>query len=62
MAVIDNGEWYECDEIGCESKIKNHYWGYVKSERWFFKKDGTGFCPLHTPSWVEEWRKNRSPR
>ena len=59
MAIIEGGEWFECDHEGCESKIKNHHWGYVKAERWFFQKDGRGFCPSHVPPWVTEWRAKR---
>lgn len=59
MAVLDSGEWFQCDHEDCESIIKNHYWGYVKSDRWFFGKDGKGYCPIHIPDWVAEWRKKK---
>lgn len=60
MAVSEDGEWFVCDHPGCEVKIKNHYWGRVKAEGWFFQKTGEGFCPEHVPPWVLDWRKTRN--
>lgn len=33
-------------------------WDIIKAGEagWFFQKDGTTWCPEHTPEWVEEWR------
>lgn len=45
-----------CSAHDCENKVKNHYWGKVKAEHWFFQKDGTAFCPDHVPAWVVVWR------
>lgn len=50
------GEWITCSEPGCEVKIKNHYWGRVKSNGWFHQKSGESWCPAHVPDWVEAWR------
>lgn len=27
-----------CSFPGCKNEIKNHYWGHVKAEDWFFQK------------------------
>jgi hypothetical protein len=47
--------------IDCERTIKDHYWARVNAqeEGWFFKKDGTAYCPDHAPAWVETWRQSK---
>lgn len=37
-------------------------WLVIKAqdEGWFFHRDGTAYCPDHTPHWVEEWRAKRA--
>lgn len=37
----DSGKW---------SRIRAHYLG------WYFGKDGTIRCPLHSPEWLLKWR------
>jgi len=50
-----------CDEDGCEEKIKNHAWGHIKAEGWFFGRDGeTAWCPNHIPDWVSAWRAKKA--
>lgn len=49
-----------CTQKGCARSVRlNHKWDHIKaqSEGWFFQKDGSSWCPEHTPDWVEEWRK-----
>lgn len=48
-----------CAHPGCAARIKNHYWGKVKSN-WFQQKDGKSFCPEHTPAWVAAWRAKKA--
>lgn len=63
MAKTKDGEWFECDQPECETKVKNHAWGYIKAEGWFFSRDGErGYCPEHVPAWVSEWRKKRKKK
>ena len=48
-----------CSAEGCENKFDDHKGGAMKAQRegWFMQKDGTAWCPDHTPDWVEGWRK-----
>lgn len=47
-----------CEESTCDAQLDLHKWGKIKSG-WFFTKDGKGYCPLHIPDWVDEWRRKR---
>lgn len=29
-------------------------------EGWFEQKDGTNWCPDHTPAWVQAWRARKA--
>lgn len=49
----------KCSEEGCDKTIKNHLWGHIKADGWFFSKDGSLFCPDHVPAWVADWRKRK---
>jgi hypothetical protein len=49
----------KCSEPTCDKTIKNHMWGKIKAEGWFFQKDDKQWCPDHIPDWVEEWRARR---
>lgn len=54
-----------CAHEGCPaSGHKNHYWGRVRAhdEGWFIQKDGTAWCPDHTPEWVAEWRAKKATK
>jgi hypothetical protein len=55
--ITPDGENLVCDAPNCEAKRKNHKWGRVKAEGWFFEKSGKVWCPDHHPDWVTEWRK-----
>ena len=48
----------------CEESYKGHHWGAVKAHDrgWFLQKDGTAWCPKHTPEWVEEWREREAAK
>ena len=46
-----------CSAVGCAKSIKDHYWGHVKAEGWFFSKAGEAYCPEHLPEWVPAWRE-----
>ncbi len=48
-----------CSHIGCPATVPNHAWGRIKSD-WFFQRNGTQYCPDHTPAWVAAWRADRS--
>lgn len=48
-----------CSIEGCDHSIKNHAWGKIKAEGWFFLRNGTAFCPDHIPDWVAGWRESR---
>lgn len=49
---------FKCDK--CEARIKNHYWGKVKAEGWFFSRDNKVIrCPEHVPSWYHKWTSRR---
>lgn len=50
-------------EDGCATKVKNHKWGKVKAEGWFFSKEipeDKGYCPEHVPEWVASWRAKKN--
>jgi hypothetical protein len=56
--------WRYCagpDDLGgCGEKIRDHAWGHIKAEGWFFSKEtGKAYCPEHNPPWVEEWRAKK---
>lgn len=58
--ITEDGEFIQCDEEGCEAKVKNHRWGKTKAEDWFFERqDDIAWCPDHVPDWVESWRAKR---
>lgn len=57
--MAEDGEFLVCDEPGCENKIKNHRWGKIKAEGWFFTKKGIAYCPEHEPAFVKDWRKKK---
>lgn len=50
-----------CSVKDCPATYKKHYWGGIDADRdgWFFRRDGTAYCPVHVPAWVEGWRKKR---
>ena len=60
----DEVKYGHCAVEECEAQFDDHYWGKVKAgdEGWFFQKDGTNWCPLHIPDWVEAWRRNKALR
>lgn len=47
-----------CRADGCSATIPNHKFGKIKSG-WFEQKDGTVWCPKHTPAWVAAWRAKK---
>jgi hypothetical protein len=49
----------KCSFEGCTNAIKDHLWGHIKAEGWFFKRNGDAWCPDHIPAWVAKWRKNK---
>ena len=63
--ISPDGEYILCEsQPDCDSKIKNHAWGQIKSEGWFFTKPKDGepskaYCPAHHPDWVKTWRSKR---
>lgn len=48
-----------CSHEVCAATIPGHAWGHIKSG-WFFQRDGTQYCPEHTPEWVAEWRARKN--
>lgn len=46
----------------CDRTLVAHYWGKIRahSEGWFTQKDGTIYCPDHTPKWAKRWRKQKA--
>lgn len=54
------GGYVCCDGEGCRNRIKDHRWGHIKADDWFFQKDGTAYCPDHIPDWVEKWRNKNA--
>lgn len=59
--LSEDGFWIHCDTVGCPEKVKNHRWGMIEAEGWFFGKPpkAEARCPKHVPTWLVEWRKNR---
>ncbi len=53
-----------CSIPECTNTIKDHAWGHIKAEGWFFPRDKTQpvFCPVHLPEWVEEWRAKQKEK
>ena len=53
-----------CSVDGCTATFTHHYWGAVKAHDagWFSQKDGTVYCPEHTPDWVAGWRATRNSK
>lgn len=53
-------EYILCDgDPDCEAKIKNHAWGKIKAEGWFFSKakgeiPEKAYCPDHLPEWKKK--------
>lgn len=46
-----------CDEKSCTHFIKNHQWGKIKAEGWYFSRDNTkARCPDHVPEWYKNWK------
>lgn len=52
----------KCSAEDCEASFVAHKWGSIKAhdEGWFLQKDGTVYCPKHTPDWVKEWREKQT--
>jgi hypothetical protein len=51
----------ECAAHGCKATIPNHQWGKIRDGAdWFQQKDGTVWCPDHTPTWVAAWRAGKA--
>jgi hypothetical protein len=57
--ISEDGEFIFCDEAGCPEKIKNHRWGKIKAEGWFFQKNDKAWCPYHIPIWHKDWGKRK---
>lgn len=49
----------ECDEKGCTKTVKNHAWGRIKADGWFFTREGGVWCPDHRPEWYAAWRRGK---
>lgn len=63
MAEERETRWKHCAEPECPEKVKDHYWGHVKAEGWFFSMEtGDAFCPAHNPPWVAEWRERKKAK
>ena len=52
----------KCAESDCTASVKNHYWGHVKADGWFFSKEGPAWCPEHLPDWVPAWRERQKAK
>lgn len=52
----------KCADPGCERTRAAHRWGSIKAHDagWFELKDGTTWCPEHTPDWVAGWRARKA--
>lgn len=52
----------ECAAPGCTASFPDHRWGSIKAHAagWFTQKDGTAWCPEHTPDWVADWRARQT--
>jgi hypothetical protein len=51
-----------CAEPECETtRRSNSAWDDIRAHDagWFAQKDGTQWCPEHTPAWVAAWRARR---
>lgn len=50
----------KCED--CSATHKSDYWNNIKAskEGWFSLKSNKDYCPLHVPSWVENWRKRNA--
>lgn len=51
-----------CNDTGCTSGLPKGGHGVMRkatSEGWFLQKDGTAWCPSHTPDWVNPWRESK---
>lgn len=46
----------------CDRTVPGHRWGKIKADLWFFSKDGTAYCPDHTPDWVADWRARQQEK
>lgn len=51
-----------CAAEGCSASFQDHRWGSIKAHDagWFIQKDGTAWCPIHTPEWVAAWRARKA--
>lgn len=63
-AVTLPGKEFRCArKPPCSARVRvASKWDRIKAgdEGWFFQKDGTAWCPKHTPAWVAEWRRRKS--
>lgn len=48
-----------CASGGCQARHSANRRGAQK-KGWFLQKDGTTWCPKHTPDWVAEWRARQA--
>jgi len=50
-----------CAQPECTNSFKTDKWHTIHAagDGWFMQKDGTNWCPDHTPAWVAAWRKKR---
>lgn len=63
----DGPEHGTCVECGAKVQHNNQsgrasQWDFKRasSAGWFFKRDGTSYCPEHLPEWVDGWRARRA--
>ena len=51
-----------CAVNPCPRSYESHKWGQIRAhdEGWFTQKDGTAWCPDHTPDWVAAWRARKA--
>lgn len=52
----------QCDAEGCKARVRDHAWGVIKADGWFFQKNGDSWCPDHIPDWYWEWKGVKKPR
>ena len=51
-----------CAAPDCEAFFASNKWGAIRAaaDGWFMQRDGTVWCPAHTPSWAKTWRARRA--
>lgn len=55
----------ECAADGCTANFRDTgRWAPERQSKsgWFHQRNGSSFCPQHTPDWVAAWRERKASK